>query len=232
MRKICFTTTSVGRFDIMDVCYASFVKNLEGVDYKKSTLFLNLDHYDKFGDVDNSIKVAKKYFGEVVYNISEKPNFAKAVKWCWSHNFDTRYVFHLEDDWDLVHNVKVETLVSIMESKERMFNVRLRHRGRLLEGKCRWMLLAPSLFKKEFLKIGSMISSDRNPEHSIKSPKEKSRKKMDEYLNVNKCFSYTYTNDEMKKGEKASRSCQDLGDPWKIKNSVSFNGKLHFKCGK
>jgi hypothetical protein len=228
MRKVCFTTTSVGRYELMEATYKSFLNNFKGVDYKNSTLFLNLDHYKEFGDIQKSIEVAKSFFGKVVYNISEKPNFAQAVKWCWSHDFDTKYVFHLEDDWELQHEVKLKRLISIIKSDKSIVNVRLRQRGRLPEGKSERILLGPSLFEKEFLKIGSMISPNRNPEHSIKFNKEKSRIWINRHLNMKKTFSYTYTNDVLKKGEHASRSTKDIGLEWKIKNGVGFNGKCKF----
>ena len=95
MISLEFCTTATFRPEIIDRTYKSFTDNLLGIDFKISTLYLNVDPIP-VGNTKEVIDVAKKYFGNVVYNIPEEPNFTKAIKWCWSQ-VKNEYFFNLEE---------------------------------------------------------------------------------------------------------------------------------------
>lgn len=122
--NISVTTTAMLRPKLLDQTYASFQKNLIGLDFKQTSLFLNIDPLPVGGDPNAVVKVAQKYFGNVVYHIATEPNFAKAVKWCWNAA-DTDYVFHIEDDWLLTETVPIKHLLAKLE-RPNIFQVVLR----------------------------------------------------------------------------------------------------------
>jgi hypothetical protein len=226
MEKVTFTTTSCCRSDLLYETYSSFVKNFEGIDFNKSILFLNLDYYDGIGDIDKSITVAKQFFGDVVHNISDEPNFAKAVKWCWRHNFDTSYVFHLEEDWKLLSKIHIENMINILEGEDKsVMNVRLRHRGRLPEGRSSDITLSPSLFKKEFLEICDYMPDIFNPEKVISRSYCLARKKMCSILELAVINSYVFTNLNTNLGEKNNSIVEDIGRLWKNENKIYLHPK-------
>jgi hypothetical protein len=106
---LSFTTTAMPRPELLKITYDSFVKNFQDFDFKKVTLYLNID---SFPDKNNDHKreevaaLARQYFGNVIVNMPSSPNFAAAVKWCFS-KIETYYNFHLEDDWELLMQFKV-----------------------------------------------------------------------------------------------------------------------------
>lgn len=108
---LSFTTTAMPRPDVIKATYESFTKNLQGFDFRKSTLYINIDSFpDKQEDHKRAevADVARQYFGNVIVNMPSSPNFAAAVKWCFS-KIETYYNFHLEDDWELLIPFKVSS---------------------------------------------------------------------------------------------------------------------------
>jgi hypothetical protein len=223
MLNIDFTTTSCCRYDLLSRTYNSFVSNFAGINFKQSTLFLNLDHYEGFGDVEKSIEVAKSFFGNVVHNVSEQPNFAKAVKWCWSNDFNTDFVFHLEEDWQLLKPVEIDDLINVFKKNDSdVVSVRLRSRGRLREGVDNAIILAPSLFKKDFLQIHKYMNDNKNPEKSIHDIDFCARRQISKEMRIKKSYSYVFTNANMKKNDKSSSLVEDIGREWRNEKKCSL----------
>lgn len=215
MINIDFTTTSCCRTELLYKTYSSFTKYFKGIDFSKSRLFLNLDKYKRVGSVSESIKVAESFFGDVIYRVNKKPNFSEAVKWCWSRKFITLYVFHLEEDWELLSEVNVDEMISIFTSGDpTIVSVRLRRRERSEEGKNKKVMLCPSLYRRDFLKIHKVISRSLNPEVCIMRPNTSARKWIDKKLGVNKIYSYIFTRASVKRGEQADRLVVDIGREW------------------
>lgn len=105
-----FTTTACNRPSLLNKTYQSYSKNLNGVDFRASTLYLNIDPAPNTKNLDLVEKIARNYFGTVIVNYPTAPNFAKAVKWCFSQPKGP-YFFHLEDDWVLRHPVNIERML-------------------------------------------------------------------------------------------------------------------------
>lgn len=220
MRPITFTTTSCCRYELLEKTYSSFSSKFKGVDFKNSTLFLNLDYYKGVGHAKRSIKVAKLFFGEVVPNISKSPNFAKAVKWCWSRDFKTPYVFHLEEDWELFKEVEVEDFISIMESDPTIVCVKIRKAGRSLEGKNKNIGLSPTLWLKDFLKISRYMNDGHNPERQIRNYKSDARVKICNDMRIHKSYCYLFTSKDTPLKSKSTSICGDIGREWLGKNNI------------
>jgi len=225
MRIISFTTTSCCRCDLLLRTYESFVKNMNGVDFKNSTLFINLDHYEGVGDVDECVRISKYFFGNVVYNVPKTPDFSSAIKWLWDREFETPYVFHLEEDWELISEINIEDIVSILNSRESLVSVRLRHRGRYTEGFSDRIVLLPSLYKKDFLKIGEFIREGKNPERCISRSSRGPRKQMIDILNVDETLSYLFSGAGIKEGKRSASIIKDIGRDWKGENGYVLGSR-------
>jgi hypothetical protein len=122
---IDITTTATLRSEILDRTLKSFKENLFK-DYP-CRLIINID---PVGDdtVENVLKVAHKYFGNMVnYRIAATPNFSKAFKWVFSETWSD-YVFNLEDDWELLHEVDLDDMIRIMDEHPKMAALRLPYR--------------------------------------------------------------------------------------------------------
>ena len=110
-----FTTTACNRPEILEQTYQSYTRNLNNIDFKKSTLYINIDPTPNNTNILSVVNVAKKYFGNVVYNIPNEPNFAQAILWCFQQ-VKGEYFFHLEDDWNLMREVNIHDMIGIIKS--------------------------------------------------------------------------------------------------------------------
>lgn len=171
-----FTTTACIRPEIINRCYKSFYDKLEGVDFNKCTLYINVDPIPSDRDSQGVIDIAKSYFGNIVYNIADKPNFPLALKWCWSQT-TSDYVFHLEDDWQLFRTFNLESVLKYFTKNNRkMNNIRS---GRMVRKKIIGVTpraydfrdrlsLTPTLFDGDFVRMASShLVANRNPENKI-----------------------------------------------------------------
>ena len=91
-----------------------FSKKLKNVDFTKSTLYINIDPTPSKDNISEVINVARKYFGNVIYNIPNEPNFAQAILWCFQQ-VKGEYFFHLEDDWILLREVNIHSMVHVLQ---------------------------------------------------------------------------------------------------------------------
>lgn len=106
-----FTTTSCNRPSLLNATYASYSKNLKGVDFSKSIVYVNIDPAPNSKNIQMVEEVAKRYFGTVVVNYPSSPNFAAAALWCFSQVKGEMF-FHLEDDWQLMKTIDIHSMIS------------------------------------------------------------------------------------------------------------------------
>jgi len=113
MSKIAleFTTTACNRPSVLNATYASYCKNLTGIDFSKSTVYLYVDPAPDSKNIQMVEEVARKYFGTVIVNYSSSPNFAAAALWCFSQ-VKGEFFFHLEDDWKLMKAINIHSMIS------------------------------------------------------------------------------------------------------------------------
>jgi len=118
------TTTATMRPSIIERTFKSFVKNLKGVDWKNSTLFINVDPIPE-GKRDKAVKVCNSLFGKVVHNFPKKASYSQAFNWCWSKASD-EYILNLEDDWVLDKVVHIQEILSMFKLVPTLYQVVLR----------------------------------------------------------------------------------------------------------
>jgi len=95
--SITFVTTACVRPNI----YLKSIESLKNClgELNNFRLIINIDmipHNTK--DAIEMIKIAEKYFGEVIYNLSDEPNFVKAFKFV-VEKVNTPWFFYIQDDW-------------------------------------------------------------------------------------------------------------------------------------
>ena len=161
--NIAFTTTAMVRPNIIDKTYKSFKDNLKGVSLSDCELYLNIDPLPLSSNPIEVVDIARKYFKNVIFNISDKANFTKAVEWCW-RTAESDYIFHLEDDWKLISSINIEKLINskFVEGVEQ-----LALRAYLF--KYDKMCLSPSVIKKRLYKsfVGE-FDYNLNPEIQLR----------------------------------------------------------------
>ena len=175
------TMTAVLRKDILDRTLRSFKENLFR-DFP-CRLIINIDPVgdDKIIDV---MTTALKYF-DCHFNIPEHPNFSKAYKWVFTQA-QSEYIFHLEDDWELLKPLKLEDMFSLMNRRKDLATLRLPYRISTERSK-NWTTFFdfdgdvficpsneklsvgfcghPSLIRKSFMdNCVPFINTDKNPE--------------------------------------------------------------------
>lgn len=106
------TITATRRPAILRKTLESFEKNLF-CQYRKKRAIINVDPVGDEMDSRRVVDVCQEFFEEVISNCPEKANFAAAFKWVWS-KATAEWVFNLEDDWELVHEVKISHLGDLL----------------------------------------------------------------------------------------------------------------------
>ena len=166
-----FCTTAMIRPELLRRTYESFTEKLLDIPWDDTQLFLNVDPLPP-GDAEKVVAVAKEFFGHVTSRTPDKPNFAAAVKWCWS-SAGAPFLFHLEDDWVLRRPVSINALLEHFGTKkEGVMQIALR----AYRYKYRMYCLSPGIFRAALYKrMAPQFDTSVNPEfqlHALKhSPK-------------------------------------------------------------
>jgi len=122
--KIDITMTAVLRPAILAETLVNIRKHVCKDNCDGYRLILNIDPIGEDVDPLKVVKIAKKNFKDVIYNISEKPSFPHAVKWTWSQ-VEAPYVFHWEDDVNILHDIDVDDMISILKKYKELSSLRL-----------------------------------------------------------------------------------------------------------
>lgn len=159
MIDISFTTTAMRRPGVLAKTYRSFMNNLQGIQIDQCDLFLNIDPLPDDTDSDKVYNVARKFFRSIIVRTPKKPNFAKAVKWCWSQP-TTEYIFHLEDDWRLAVPIDFNAMLQRINIDKKVYQVALRSSG-VKNG----LTLMPSIIHREmYMRFANKFVTNVNPE--------------------------------------------------------------------
>jgi len=147
--KLQFSTCALCRPELIEKTYNSWTNKMKGVNYKKTTLFIDIapipeeDAHKR----EEVLKIAKSYFGNVIYNLPSERNFPKAMDWCWS-SASSDFLFHLEDDWELNREFHINDIFYIMDKKPYIQQISIRH----LDHDWRGITFSPGLLKKHYYK--------------------------------------------------------------------------------
>jgi len=190
--KIDITMTAVLRTDVLDetlrLINERVVKDREGF-----RLIINVDPVGEKMKPMKVIKIAKKYFDDIIFNIATEPSFPKAVKWIWSQ-VTAPYVFHWEDDVNILREIDVDHMIKILKDNPKLSSLRL-YKAKIPKGKsfttfnCKWIYhnegfyvakdwkkqfgLNPLLIKSEFVKEAvTRMVDNTNPEKQFRYSQE------------------------------------------------------------
>jgi hypothetical protein len=142
--------------------YSSLKKYVTDLDFKNTELYINIDPLPNNKDPTEVVKVAKSFFGKVIFNIPEKANFPSALNWLWSQT-DSDFIFHLEDDWEFVSDISIKKMLKCFKSDIEM--VQLKRKSSAYQG---MVGLTPCIMSKRFYKnFAGNLKLDRNPEMQI-----------------------------------------------------------------
>lgn len=149
--------TAIRRPKILEMTFKTFRKYL--FKNQKCRLIINVDPIGEVVRSDTIINICKEYFEDVYINTPETPNFIKAWKWVFS-NCESKYIFHLQDDWKLNIPPELDEMMWYLDSYENLACIRLLARhikgtGKPLDGKVYINNLYvdhPALWKLQFYK--------------------------------------------------------------------------------
>tara|TARA_B100001778_G_C18597478_1_gene635526 strand:- start:1140 stop:1766 length:627 start_codon:yes stop_codon:yes gene_type:complete len=161
--NVSFTTTACSRPEILRKTYESFSSNLTGIDFSKSTLYINIDPVPEAEKQQATLEVAKSFFGNVVHRTPDKPNFTAAVNWLWSQA-DSDYIFHLEDDWELLRSIGMNDVLKRFDDPD-ILEVAFRAYKYPYKSLC----LSPSVWRKSLYKrFAGKLNEELNPEVQLR----------------------------------------------------------------
>ena len=165
--SIEFTTTACNRPKILEQTYKSYTHNIKNVDFTKSTLYINIDPAPDNTNISEVINIARKYFGNVIYNTPNEPNFAKAIIWCFQQ-VKGEYFFHLGDDWILMREVNIYDMIDIIKLpnvSQCILNKKNINPREIYEP-----AFIPSLFLTKIVKVFlQLMNNESNPEAQMKN---------------------------------------------------------------
>lgn len=165
--KLSFSTTAMVRPEILEQTYSSFQTRTK-LNFKQFSLRINVDPAPSVSEKKamEVVNIARRYFGHVDFNLPKSCSFPKAVKWCWS-DVKTPYLFHLEDDWKLIKDLRVEDMMDILDRNVSVNQVCARayyHQT--------YIGLLPHIIRSDIaMKFAKYLKDDVNPEVQIQSGK-------------------------------------------------------------
>jgi len=116
------TMTAVRRPEVIEKTLKSFTENLFTTP-DDHTLIVNIDPIGEGNDKE-VINVCRKYFPNTFIHQAKEPSFPKAVKWTWEQ-VESKFFFHLEDDWILQRPIFLSDLTGLLIKHENLACMRL-----------------------------------------------------------------------------------------------------------
>lgn len=231
--------TATLRPELIQKTFHTFNKYLFGKHANKGRLIINIDLVGA-DDIDYTRiqiwNILKKLpFGQRIVRISPEPNFANAFYWCMNQ-LQYEYVFHLEEDWQLLCPIGFEQMISIMNENPSIAHLRLSQFKS--NSKCikAWQNHAywngyffeyddkikqvdgwaghPSINRTSFMKrVNKIIDPHNNPEKQIKGS---CSKRMFDLIQEHRFGIYHFQNHEP--------AIKDTGRQWMIDNNYRKAG--------
>ncbi len=166
-----FVSTECLRPEVCDKAWQSLKKNLKGVNWDRSTLYLNIDPLPKDRGREESKQVLRKafrVFGNVSVRRTEIPNFTRAVKWGWSQ-VKGHFFFYFQADWILKKEVDIEfVIMSLLNQKLDSFQLRA------YKGNYDRLCLSPCLIKTSTAyDLAQQMIETVGPEAQLRSPRKR-----------------------------------------------------------
>ena len=122
-RQLDITMTATIRPEIVAITLQSFKEKL--FDLYPCRLLLNVDPVgDNTKTQMDVVDVCYKYFKDIIFKLPDEPSLPKAFRWCWEQVMN-EFVFHLEDDWELLQDVNIRDMMAFMDKTPNLVSLRL-----------------------------------------------------------------------------------------------------------
>lgn len=219
---------AVVRPEMVEENLSALVKHLKGIDFKKSTLYLNIDPVPIIYGRKEIENIAKKYIGNVYTNYPIKGHYPTAFIWLLNQikMDDNGFFLWICDDWKLIKDVHIDDVkkrfklfsgvksVSVNNSWEHGhdFGNTLNKHPTLERGSWRGEV--------SFFDI-KLIQDNVKKLKPIPCPIEGELSRV--AFNKNNSFSLWLT-------DKHEYYCKDLGGDWKLNQKISST--MFHKCGR
>lgn len=176
MNKIDITMSATVRPSLLERTLSSFTEKML-TDKNRYRLIINIDPIGESIPRKEVLKVAQKYFDDIIYNYPDLPGFCKAVMWCWGQTKGD-YIFHLEDDWSLLCNINIDSMINILDKNPKLVSLRLNKDNTGINKQTRsWgfmyypkISLNPTLFKGNFIReVVELMDPELNPEKQLRA---------------------------------------------------------------
>jgi len=165
----CCEVACEGRAELVRRGLDSFRDKLVGVDWERSTCYLNLDPFGDDGHRYEAEMVAvfQEHFGLVEWQAHLMAHFPSSLKWTWSQPRGPVF-FQLEADWILTHAVDVCEMIYMLAQRRDLVAVNLRaHTGDMGSRLC----LSPGLVRTGVARqIAEQLNTTDNPEAQLRTP--------------------------------------------------------------
>jgi hypothetical protein len=182
--------TAVCRLEIIERTLVSFQEKMfKEYPYR---LIINLDPVGRLEEKDAIVKMVDRVTKsrDTLWRFPVEPSFPRAFQWCWRQS-RTPYIFHLEDDWELLRVINIIEMLDLMERHSSIAILRLPYTPCSPESNKAWNKLLPwngefyevpedlrgllgfaghpSLICKEFVGLAlRQVDGLRNPEKQLK----------------------------------------------------------------
>jgi hypothetical protein len=181
---IDITMTATRRHKLIKQTLSSFKQNL--FHENCAGVIINIDPFGPDNGPGEVLSTVRKYFPLRAARMAVTANFATAFKWIWSQT-TMEYIFHLEDDWELLMPVDLDKMLEIMGNNPDLAILRLPWKRTNTDSAKNWKYYFPwngdffecpeehrrevgfcghpSLIRGEFVRnIVNYISINKNPE--------------------------------------------------------------------
>jgi hypothetical protein len=120
--KVEVTITATNRINILYKTISSFMENL--LFRCDVEAIANIDNVGEKGSKEALAKTVELFMPVKMTRRSFKPNFSEAFAFCWN-SVEADWVFHLEDDWELLERVEIREMIEILKEEKDLALLRL-----------------------------------------------------------------------------------------------------------
>jgi hypothetical protein len=145
MPDVDVTITACKRPAVLRKTLESFFSkmwNSSDLNTDKFRAVINVDPVGESGSAAETVDVCRDYFIHIIARTPDRPSFPGAFIWCWSQVV-APYVFHLEDDWELLLSVDFCAMKYVMEKDQELALLRLPYRKADSNNTKQWNVFYP-----------------------------------------------------------------------------------------
>lgn len=228
--------TATRRPEILKQTLHSFFRNCFAPIIDRCRLIINVDPVGEDIPSWKLASIIEGYFKRYIIGMPLEASFPRAFQWCWQQS-TAQFVFHLEDDWELLRPVDITEMIDMMIDYPKLASLRLPFFRSTEDSMKNWNLHFPwngdyfacptdarknagfaghpSLLRGEFVqKCTPLLDITSNPEKQFHSGPL-----------VEEVLKWEYGVWGQPNQEKI---IEDIGTPWKAKNGIHKAGNKAF----